>query len=185
MGDDELDWPLTYPAKDGRTILVRHAAYGDAPALHRGALEVADEGIYLRVERQGIGDLPAVIERVRTYLTTPRAAQLVGELERQVVGTLAMDPGPYGDKDRHWCSLDMWVLPAARGVGVGHALMDAGLAWARSERFEKVVLQLFGSNHAAISLSHEFGFATEGRQKNLFVLPGIGYVDNILMALDL
>ena len=65
------------------------------------------------------------------------------------------------------------------------ALMDAGLAWARSERFEKVVLQLFGSNHAAISLSHEFGFATEGRQKNLFVLPGIGYVDNILMALDL
>lgn len=180
-----MDWPVTYQAKDGRTIVVRHAAYGDAPALHRGVLEVADEGISIGLERKDIRDLPAVIERVRAYLTTPRAAQLVGELEGQVVGAAAMDPGPFGEKDRHWCRLDMWVLPAARGVGVGSALMDATLAWARGEDFEKVVLQLFGSNHAAIALSLKFGFATEGRQKNLFVLPGIGYVDNILLALDL
>jgi RimJ/RimL family protein N-acetyltransferase len=185
VGDDEVDWPVAYPAKDGRSIVVRHAAYGDAPALHRGALEVADEGISIGLERQGIRDLTAVIERVRTYLTTPRTAQLVGELDRQLVGTIAIHPGPYGDKDRHWCSLDMWVLPAARGVGVGYALTDAALAWAQSEDFEKVVLQLFSSNHAAIALALKFGFATEGRQKDLFVLPGIGYVDNLLMALDL
>ncbi len=180
-----MNWPVAYQAKDGRSIVVRHAAYGDAPALHRGALEVADEGIYIGVERQGIRDLPAVIERVRAYLTTPRAAQLVAELEGQVAGSIAIDPGPCGDKDRHWCRVEMWVLPAARGVGVGHALMDAALGWARDEDFEKVIFQVFGSNHAAIALALKFGFATEGRQKNLFVLPGIGYVDNVLMALEL
>jgi RimJ/RimL family protein N-acetyltransferase len=180
-----VDWPVAYQAKDGRSIVVRHAAYGDAPALHRGVLEVADEAIHIGLERQGIRDLPAVIERVRAYLTTPRAAQLVGELDGRVVGSIAIDPGPYGDKDRHWCRLEMWVLPAARGVGVGQALMEAALSWARDEDLKKVVLQVFGSNHAAIALALKFGFVTEGRQKNLFVLPGIGYVDNVLMALAL
>jgi RimJ/RimL family protein N-acetyltransferase len=180
-----VNWPIAYQAKDGRSIVVRHAAYGDAPTLHRGALEVADEGIYIGVERQGIRDLPAVIERVRAYLTTPRAAQLVGELEGQVVGSVTINPGPRGDKDRHVCSLEMWVLQPARGVGVGHALMEAALVWARSESFEKVVFQVFASNDVAIALALKFGFATEGRQKDLFVLPGIGYVDNILMALAL
>lgn len=180
-----MDWPVTSQAKDGRLISVRHAAYGHASALHRGALEVADEEIYVGMERRGIRDLPAVIERVRTYLTTPRAAQLVAELDGQVAGSISIDPGPFGDKDRHWCRIDLWVLPAARGLGVGRALLDAALAWAKTEDFEKVVLQVFASNEAAIRLFLKFGFTTEGRQKNLFVLPGIGYVDNVLMAADL
>jgi len=180
-----IDWPLEYAAKDGRNIKVRHAAYGDAPALHKGVLQVAREGIYIFVEPEGVRDLPAVIQRVREYLTTPRMAQLVAELDKQVVGALSIRPGSFGDKDRHWCSLGMWVLPAARGVGVGNALLDAALAWAKSEDFEKVVVEVFGSNQAAIALYRKFGFTTEGRQKKMFVLPGIGYVDNVLMGLGI
>ncbi len=180
-----VNWPVGYQAKDGRSILVRHAAYGDAPALHRGALVVADEGVFIGTERQGIRDLPAVIERVRTYLTTPRTAQLVVEFEGQVAGTIAINRGLFGEKDRHWCSLDMWVLPPARGLGLGSALLDAALDWARTENFQKSVVEVFSSNQAAIELFLKFGFAVEGRQKDLFVLPGIGYVDNILMAMDL
>lgn len=168
-----------------KQIKVRHAAYGDAPALHKGILQVSQEGVYIGVEPEGIRDLPAVIKQLREYRTTPRMAQLAAELDGQVVGAISIRPGPFGAKDRHWCSLGMWVTPAARGVGVGHALLDAALAWARSQAFEKVIAEVFGSNQAAIALYRKFGFRPEGRQKKMFVLPGIGYVDNILMALDI
>ena len=182
---ETMVWPIEYRAKDGRAIRVRHAAYGDAPALHSAMLEVVQEGIYIGAEPAGVRDLPAMIERVRLFLTTPRMAQLVGEIEGQVVGSIAVKPGPFGDKDRHWCSVGAWVKPAGRGLGVGNALLHAALAWARSQDFEKMVAEVFGSNEPAIALCRKFGFVAEGRQKGLFVLPGIGYVDNILMALDI
>jgi len=183
--NEQIRWPLSYTANDGRQIRVRPAAYGDAPVLHTSLLEVAYEGIHVGVEPEGIGDLPAVIERLRRILTNPRAAQLVAELDRQVVGSIVIEPGRFGQKDRHCCHLGMWVVAAKRGLGIGTALMNTALAYAQQEGFEKLVVEVFSSNLAALNLYRKFGFTVEGRQKNLFVLPGIGYVDSILMALDM
>ncbi len=180
-----IEWPLRYAAKDGRQIIIRHAAYGDAPALHAGLLEVAREGIHVGIEHEGVGDLPAEIKRLRRYLTTPRMARLVAELDGQVVGAVSLKPGPFGNKDRHWCSLEVWLAPASRGNGVGSALTTAALAWAESEGFQKIVTAVFGSDDWAIALYREFGFKPEGRQKEMFILPGIGCVDNVLMGLGL
>ena len=180
-----MDWPLRYSAKDGRRIIIRHAAYGDAPALHAGLLEVAREGTHVRIEPEGVGDLPAEIERLRRYLTTPRMARLVAELDGQVVGAVSLKPGPFGRKDRHWCSLEVWLASASRGNGIGRALMRAALAWAESEGFQKIVAEVFGSNEWAIALYRESGFGPEGRQKKMFLLPGIGYVDKVLIGLEL
>lgn len=182
---NKMEWPAEYQAKDGRTIRVRHAAYGDAPALHSAMLEVAREGITIGVEPESVGDLKRFIERLRLFLTVPRMAQLVGELDGQVVGAISIKPGPFGRKDRHWCSLDHWIQAEGRGFGVENALVHAALAWAREQEYRKVVVQLFASNEPAIALYLEFGFITEGRQKDLFVLPDIGTVDNLLMALDI
>jgi ribosomal protein S18 acetylase RimI-like enzyme len=174
-----------YQAKDGRPVLVRHAAYGDAPLLHAGMLQVAREGITIGIEPEGVRDLPAVIERVRTYLMTPRMALLAAELDGQVVGAISIRPGPFGRKDSHWCRLGMWVVPPARGLGVGKALLETAIHWARNHEFEKVVAEVFGSNTVALALFRAFEFAEEGRQARLFALPGIGYADNILLALDI
>jgi RimJ/RimL family protein N-acetyltransferase len=180
-----VKWPQVEVAEDGREIRVRPIAYGDAPALHKGLHLVAQEGIHIGAEPEGVGDLPAMIERVRRYLTRPRATQLVAELEGKVVGAIAIDPGPFGRKDQHWCSLGLWLVPAARGIGVGTALVKAALKWAVAEGFEKAVAEVFATNEPSLALFRKFGFVTEGRQRNLFVLPGIGYVDNVLLALDL
>jgi RimJ/RimL family protein N-acetyltransferase len=180
-----LRWPQIEIADDGREIRVRPIAYGDAPALHKGLHLVVQEGIHIGTEPEGVGDLPAVIERVRGYLMRPRATQLVAELEGEVVGAIAVDPGPFGRKDQHWCRLALWMVPAARGVGIGTALVKAALEWAAAEGFEKAVAEVFATNEPSLGLFRKFGFVTEGRQKDLFVLPGVGYVDNILLALDL
>ena len=63
--------------------------------------------------------------------------------------------------------------------------MTAALAWAESEGFQKIVAEVFGSNEWAIALYRESGFGPEGRQKKMFLLPGIGYVDKVLIGLEL
>jgi len=178
-------WPQISAAKDGRQIQIRPIAYGDSPALHRGLHLLAQEGTHIGVEPEGVGDLPAMIEQVRRYLMQPRATQLVAELEGEVVGAVALNPGPFGRKDRHWCRIGLWMIPEARGIGIGTALVESALRWAVAEGFEKMVAEVFATNGSSLSLLRKFGFVTEGRQKGLFVLPGIGYVDNILLALDL
>jgi RimJ/RimL family protein N-acetyltransferase len=180
-----MEWPAEYQAQDGRSIQVRHAAYGDAPALHSAMLEVAREGTTIREEPENIGDLTRMIEDLRLYLTVPRMAQLVGELDGQVVGAISIKPGPFGRKTQHWCSIGLWIKAEGRGSGVGTALLRAALAWAQEQKYRQVVAEVFASNEPAIALYRKFGFITEGRQKDLFVLPGIGYVDNLLMTLDI
>lgn len=174
-----------YQARDGRSVLVRRSAYGDAPALHAGLLDVAAEGVHIGLEPEGVGDLTAVIERLRVALTSPRMAHMVAELDGDVVGAVGIRPGRFGRKDQHLCHLGMWVVPGARGIGVGTALLKAALAVAQDKDFTKVVVEVFASNALAIGLYRKFGFETEGRQRRQFVLPGLGQVDNLLMAVEL
>src|SRR5919199_151506 len=57
----------------------------------------------------------------------------------------------------------MAVERAWRGRGVGSALMEAALRWAESNRVEKVSLEVYPTNEAAVALYRKFGFAEEGR----------------------
>jgi GNAT superfamily N-acetyltransferase len=61
----------------------------------------------------------------------------------------------------------MWVVPAARGRGVGRALGEAVIAWARERGFGGVVLWVTDGNDAAIALYERLGFAATGRRDRL------------------
>ncbi len=58
--------------------------------------------------------------------------------------------------------LSMWVDPAARGHGVGEALVDAVLAWARAEGHRRVMLDVKNGNASAIALYRRAGFERLG-----------------------
>lgn len=178
-------WPKTYKTKDGDAAIIRPAAYGDARVLHLGWLEVTQEGTLIGMEPEEVGDLTQTVTRIRNYMQEPLADLLVAEVGGNVVGAISIKPGPCGKKDKHWRSFTLWLVAAARGKGVGSALLQGALEWVRQNRVEKVIVEVFSNNQAALGLYEKFGFTTEGRQKNLFVLPGIGYVDNILMALNI
>lgn len=61
----------------------------------------------------------------------------------------------------------MWVAPAARQQGVGGALVDAVIAWARQSGRSKLVLDVGDENHAAIALYVSRGFRPNGRTGTL------------------
>ena len=53
----------------------------------------------------------------------------------------------------------MWVDPAARGTGVGEALIGEVIAWARARGAAAVTLSVKTTNSHAASLYRRMGFA--------------------------
>jgi ribosomal protein S18 acetylase RimI-like enzyme len=62
------------------------------------------------------------------------------------------------DDERRVELISMWVDPAARGTGVGEALIDAVLRWAREQEAPTVVLSVKERNEPAIRLYRRMGF---------------------------
>jgi putative acetyltransferase len=58
--------------------------------------------------------------------------------------------------------LGMLVDSEWRGRGVGSALMEACIDWAREHGAHKVMLEVWPHNSAAIALYNKFGFKQEG-----------------------
>jgi GNAT superfamily N-acetyltransferase len=61
----------------------------------------------------------------------------------------------------------MFVTPAARGRGIGAALVDAQLAWARAEGFERVSLMVNVEQGSAFRLYERCGFRDTGERSQL------------------
>jgi RimJ/RimL family protein N-acetyltransferase len=73
------------------------------------------------------------------------------------------------------------VAIGARREGIGTALLQAAVDWARSAGVRKLELHVFPWNEAAIALYERFGFEREGYRKGHY-RRGSEDVDAILMA---
>jgi ribosomal protein S18 acetylase RimI-like enzyme len=78
----------------------------------------------------------------------------------------------------------MGVLRAYRGKGIGRRLVEATIAKARELGLEKIELNVYSSNDAAIALYRSLKFVDEGRKVRGRLMDGI-YDDVIIMGLDL
>ena len=68
----------------------------------------------------------------------------------------------------------MWVDPAARGRGVGRALTEAVLDWARERGCRAIALWVTDGNAAAIALYERMGFTRTGKTDRLPSDPAFG-----------
>jgi GNAT superfamily N-acetyltransferase len=58
--------------------------------------------------------------------------------------------------------ISMWVAPEERGKGVGAALVDAVIAWARAQGFARLRLEVVDDNAPAVALYAGKGFLQTG-----------------------
>jgi len=161
---------------------VRRAEPGDAEKLTRLAEEVSGEPEAWLISADGewrsVGDERRYLKAVRRYA---HAAVFVAEAEDgELVGRLsvARDAHPASS---HVADIGLMVAKSARRRGVGRALLEAAVEWARSAGVRKLELHVFPWNEPAIRLYEKFGFEREGYRKGHYSRAGED-VDAVLMA---
>jgi putative acetyltransferase len=164
--------------------LVRPARPGDAAALVELAEAVGSEpeGWLITESRwRSVGDERRYLKAVRNH---PDAAVYVVEHDGEIVGRLSISRDPH-PASRHVADLGLMVAASARRQGVGTALLEQAVTWARATGVRKLELHVFPHNAPAIRLYERFGFVREGYRKDHFRRGGSGYVDAILMAYEI
>ena len=101
---------------------------------------------------QGDGDRE---QRWRDRIGLPGSYNVVGLLDGRPVG---MASGVPADRAAQVELISMWVSPAARGRGVGEALVEDVTRWARAAGAESVRLSVMPGNAAARALYERLGF---------------------------
>jgi RimJ/RimL family protein N-acetyltransferase len=130
-------------------------------------------------------ELPTTAEEERTWiqdhLDHPGKILLLAETDGCIVGNVRIESGSYR-RVAHKGNLSMAVVRDWRGRGVGTALLRAALEWAKSSpSIEKVCLDVFATNSAAIRVCEKLGFTEEGRRIKEVKRGPDDYVDMVTM----
>lgn len=161
-------------------VRVRQAQPADASALVELAEAVGSEpeGWLISESRwRPVGDERRYLKAVRRH---PDAAVFVAETDAGIVGRLSISRDPH-PASRHVADLGLMVAAAARRQGVGSALLEQAVGWARASGIHKLELHVFPHNEPAIALYEGFGFVKEGYRRGHYRRGG-ELIDAILMA---
>jgi putative acetyltransferase len=161
-------------------VIVRRAEPPDAQGLTDlgNAVGAEPEGWLVTTNGwRSAADERRYLRAIRRY---PHAAVFVAEDDGVIVGRLsvARDQQP---ASRHVADLGLIVAATHRRQGIGTALLDAALEWARESGIGKLELHVFPWNEPAVALYERFGFVKEG-YRHAHYRRGDEYVDAILMA---
>ena len=161
-------------------VSIRRAEPGDASQLVAlgEAVSLEAGGWMLSTETwRSVADERRYLKAVRSHSD---AAVFVAVDGDDVVARLsvARDPHPASS---HVADLGLMVAVSHRRRGVGRALLEQAVDWARSAGVRKLELHVFPWNAPAIALYESFGFVREGFRREHY-RRGDEYVDAILMA---
>jgi [ribosomal protein S18]-alanine N-acetyltransferase len=161
-------------------VVVRRATPGDAASLVELGRAVSSEPEGWLITDGDWRDLADERRYLRAVRRSPHAAVFVAEIPAGVVGRLsvARDTHP---ASRHVADVGLMVAAGHRRRGIGSALLDQAVEWAREAGIEKLELHVFPYNEPAIRLYERFGFEREGLRRAHYRRRG-ELVDAVLMA---
>lgn len=162
------------------TIVIRPAEPADAPALVALAQEVGSEPEAWLLTTDVWRDAGAERRYLKAVRRHPDAAVYVADASGRVVGRLSIGRDPH-PASHHVADLGLMVARSHRGVGLGRALLDQAVSWARTAEVRKIELHVFPWNAPAIALYERYGFARVGVREGHYRRDGAD-VDAILMA---
>lgn len=137
--------------------------------------DVAAEGQWIGAEAPI--DREAAARAFAEALEAPGQLVLVAEAGGRIVGYLG------AEERRGLIELGMFVAATHRGSGIGRALLEHCLAWARGRGAHKIALQVWPHNEPAIRLYEGYGFAIEGRLRGHYKRRSGEIWDALLMGL--
>jgi RimJ/RimL family protein N-acetyltransferase len=160
-------------------VRIRIAEERDAEAVSRGeSATAATPG--LLVGRPG--EIPPAAYAEKIAALAPLGSYWVAEEGGAVVGHAFLEPMKMIG-NAHVFQLNVVVHPGFTGLGIGTALMQEMLGWARgNSRLEKIELLVRAENARAVALYRKFGFVEEGRLRRRVQTVGGRFLDDLVMA---
>ena len=163
-------------------LKVRRATPEDAPGIVAVLAVVIDERIHSAIDRVWS------VEQERRYLEALSAREVMHvalDHADHVVGLQILDRwSAVLESMAHVGQVGTFLLPAWRGQGIGRELWNATAAFAREARYQKLLVQVRGTNSHAQYFYRRLGFVECGRLSRQVVIDG-SRDDEILMELFL
>ena len=151
------------------------------PAWVADARPMAELFAAVAEERSGIASEPPVDVDARTVqFTASVASSIVAVAGDQIVGLIHIEASRHG-----FGEFGMLVDREWRGRGVGSALIQAAIGWARDQGLHKLCLEVFPQNAAAIALYRKCGFVEEGHRVKHYRRANGELWDSLIMGLPL
>jgi len=174
--------PQEYELKNGEKLVIRTAVPDDARALLGYAHVIFAEDLYNVTTREEFDKgVEEESKWIQEHYDKPAHLTLAAELNSSLVGFLSFENGSR-KRLQHQGTLHMSVNPRFMTEGVGTALLKSLIGWAKENHvIEKVTLEVFVTNEAAIRLYRKMGFLEEGRRVRHVKIADGKYVDVIVM----
>lgn len=171
--------------KNGQKLIIRKAAKEDAAEIVEYMLAIGGESDNLTF---GKGELKMTLEAEENFIedinSKDNEIMLIVLLENKIIASAALRAG---DRNRvkHVGEFGITVRKAYWGLGIGSALLNYLIEWARSTRIiRKINLRVRDDNENAIKLYKKCGFQQEGLITREFCIEDRFY-DAIAMGLEI
>jgi len=128
-------------------------------------------------------DIPR--DKALTYWFAPPRRTFVAELGGRALGTYYIRPNQ-GGGGAHVCNCGYVTAEKARGLGVARAMLAHSLHEARAQGYRAMQFNfVVSTNTRAIDVWTRAGFETVGRLPGAFHHPTEGYVDALVLYLEM
>jgi len=173
--------PLEQPLRDGRRLSLREAEVDDAMAVLNHLAAVATETDYLTFGKR---ELSITLEEEEDYIDSYRESSfelmLLAFIDARLVGVLTFAGSPR-PRLRHTGEFGLSVRRPDWGQGVGGALLDGLIAWARATTvITKLNVKVRTDNDRALALHRKKGFAIEGTLSRELLVGGVYFSQHAL-----
>lgn len=163
-------------------IIIKEARPEDAAKLIEYTKIVGAQTDNLSFGKEGAGDTPEVEEFIKRINSDPKSVMYFAWKNDDIVGSANIS----GMKRRmsHRANFAISVAKSEWGSGIGSALLEKCISFAKDNEIEIINLDTRSDNIRAISLYKKFGFIKIGRMPAFSKING-EYIDADLMYLDL
>jgi len=161
------------------TMHIRPAQKEDAPAIWRII------GPTIRAGETYALDQDMTEADALAYWLGKEKETFVAEQSGEILGTYYIRANQAGG-GKHICNCGYMTSAAAAGRGIGRAMCQHSLDYARQCGYRGMLFNfVVSSNTRAVALWESFGFKIVGRLPQAFHHPKLGYVDALVMSRSL
>ncbi|MBL8745998.1 MAG: GNAT family N-acetyltransferase [Phycisphaerae bacterium] len=175
--------------KDGRPAVIRPVRMSDAESLAACNRSVIAAGTGMTRELSQCAHTPEEVEahaRELVSLAETGAGIALAAIVGDEVGGAGMIRRQPRRRVRHVGHIGVGIAPAFQGLGLGRAIMEGLIAWARAQpnnAVSRVDLFVFADNVRAIRLYESLGFVVEGRRRRAVRYEDGRETDDLIMGL--